>query len=232
LPSAFVLAAVSAALAQSGLPRNSYLDKRVFSTAQLVHEVKTDSVVMDRYCRHFAMTRQEVVVYLSALRVGALDADGIFTVYGVPHASGDFHSRLKLLKKGEAVFVEEDGTPVLQLICGNPLILGPKKPAIPNPVNLSIGSPDDLQDRTVDSPPVASDVLPAEETPSEGAPVEAIYPESRKEIPNVLTILLGLAGSAGVTVEHHSPAVPEPVSMIVVAGGLAALAARRRSRKR
>src|SRR5450755_2789892 len=126
IPAILVLIAATA-FGQSNLPLNSYLDKRVNTTADLVHQVESDPAVMDRYRRHFAMTSEEVVAYLSTLRVSKLTKDAVFTVYGVPHTSGDFHAHLRLLKKGEPVFVEDDGTPALQVVCGNPLLLGPKK---------------------------------------------------------------------------------------------------------
>src|SRR5579862_579769 len=96
IAAAFSLVVACATPAQS-LPRNSYLDALVKSTAQLVHQVETDPAVMDRYCRHFAMNRQEVVAYLSGLHLSKLPAAGVYMVYGVPHSSGDFHAHLKRL---------------------------------------------------------------------------------------------------------------------------------------
>ncbi|HWA82233.1 MAG TPA: DUF6777 domain-containing protein [Fimbriimonadaceae bacterium] len=221
----------SAALGQSNPPRNSYLDKRVNSTSELVQQVQTNTAVMDRYRRHFAMTNEEVVTYLSSLRVSKLEKDGVYTVYGVPHASGDFHAHLRLLKKGEPVFVESDGTPVLQLVCGNPLILGPKKPVTPNPVATATGPVEGTREIPVEAPPAVSAVAPTPATPEVGEPVQPVYPTPHSGS-NPVAMLLGLAGAVGFFPHHHSPPpVPEPVSVVVLAGGLAALALRRRARK-
>lgn len=229
---ALALVTATSAFGQSNLPRNSYLDKRVNNTAELIQHVQTDSAVMDRYRRHFAMSSDEVVNYLSTLRVSALSKDGVFTVYGVPHTSGDFHAHLRLLKKGEPVFVETDGTPVLQLVCGNPLILGPKKPVTPNPVVAVAGPVEGTREIPVEAQPAVSAVAPAPETPEVGQPVQPVYPAPPKSTSNPVAMLLGLAGAVGFFPHHHSPPpVPEPVSIVVLAGGLAALALRKRTKK-
>jgi hypothetical protein len=230
IPAVLTLAVAAAAFAQSNLPRNSYLDKRVNSTADLVQQLQNDPVVMDRYRRHFAMTSEEVVAYLSSLRVSALSKDGVYTVYGVPHSSGDFHAHLRLLKKGEPVFVEADGTPVLQLVCGNPLLLGPKKPVIPNPIVSATGPVEPSKQVVVDSPPTPSTGVPTPETPGVQPPLTPVYPPAGSS--NPVALLLGLAGAIGFFPHGHGPPpVPEPVSMIVIAGGIAAMVARRRIKK-
>ncbi|MFI5387610.1 MAG: hypothetical protein ACHQ50_15995 [Fimbriimonadales bacterium] len=230
VPLVLASVAVSGALAQSNLPRNSYLDKRVNGVAELVRQVQSDPIVMDRYRRHFAMTSDEVESYFSSLRVGVLNKDGVYTVYGVPHTSGDFHAHLRLLKKGEPVFMESDGTPVLMLVCGNPLILGPKKPVTPNRVMTRTGPTEGMREITADVAPMPSAGMPAPETPVVGAPVQPLYPAPSSN-QNVLPLLLGLAGSIGFSHGHGPPPVPEPVSIVVLAGGIAAIAARRRMKK-
>lgn len=211
-------------------PPNSYLEKRVNSTAQLIQQVQSMPVVMDRYRRHFAMSNDEVVDYLSTLRVSTLSKDGVFTVYGVPHSSGDFHSHLRLLKKGEPVFIEPDGTPVLQLVCGNPLILGPKKPVTPNPLVVTTGTVEGTHDVTPEAAPAPSPAAPVAAVPGTGPMPEPTYrPSSSSPLP----MLLGLAGSVGFFISrHHSPpTVPEPMSVLVIGAGLAVVAFRRKFKK-
>jgi hypothetical protein len=219
-----------AAFAQSNLPTNSYLDKRVNTTSELINQLRNDPVVMDRYRRHFAMTSDEVITYLSTLRVTTLDKDGVYTVYGVPHSSGDFHAHLRLLKKGEPVFIEPDGTAVLQLVCGNPLILGPKKPVIANPVVAATGPVAGTKETPVEATPTVSPGTPISETPPVGPP---IIPSAPPHAASVVPLLLGLAGAIGIFPHTHGhPPVPEPMSMVVMAGGLAIMAARRRKAKK
>lgn len=230
LPAALTLSVACAAVAQSNLPRNSYLEKRVNSTSDLVQQVQMTPVVMDRYRRHFAMSGQEVLDYLSTLHVSKLSKDGVFTVYGVPHSSGDFHAHLRLLKKGEPVFVEADGTPVLQVVCGNPLILGPKKPVTPNPVVAATGPVSGMREVTPEGSTSPSGPTPTPETPSVDNVPLPMPPHPTPSSP--VAMLLGLAGAVGFFHGgHHTPQVPEPISMFVMAGGLAAMAARRKARK-
>lgn len=226
---AFVLAA-SMALGQ-GLPRNSYLEKRVDTTEGLVQQLRSNPVVMDRYRRHFAMSDAEVITYLSSLRVTTLPKDGIYTVYGVPKTTGDFHARLRMLKAGEPVFVEDDGTPVLQLVCGNPLILGPKKPVVPNPIVANAGPVKGPTEVAVEAPPAPSTSVVTPGVPNVEPPVQPVFPPSRPQS-SVVPMLLGLAGAVAIFPHNNTPpAVPEPFTMAIMGGGIAYMAARKRIKK-
>ncbi len=173
------------------------------------------------------MTDDEVISYLSGLRVAKLVKDGIYNVYGVPHTTGDFHAHLRLLKKGEPVFIEADGTPVLQLVCGNPLILGPKKPGVANPVVTTTGPVSPGHGIEVGAPPVESPAQPAPGAPEVGPVPEAHNPPATPVVP----MLLGLAGSIGFFIHNGHHPVPEPMSLLVIGSGVAAIAARRRAKK-
>jgi hypothetical protein len=225
------LALLAAVAMGQGLPRNSYLEKRVDSTAELVQQLRSNPVVMDRYRRHFAMTDAEVITYLSSLRVSELPKDGIYTVYGVPKTTGDFHARLRMLKKGEPVFVEEDGTPVLQLVCGNPLILGPKKPVVPNPIVANAGPVEGAKEVTVEAPPAPSTNAVTPVVPGEAQPIAPVFPQPHGGSSPVAA-LLGLAGAVAFFPHGGTPpTVPEPMTMLVMGSGLAYLASRRRAKK-
>ncbi len=232
IPAMLLLLAANAAIAQQP-PRNSYIATRVNSVADLVQQVRTNHDVMDRYRRHFAMNDAEVLDYLSSLRVSKLEKDGVYNVYGVPHTTGDFHAHLRLLKRGEPVLIEADGTPALMLVCGNPLLLGPKKPAIPNPVLTPTGTPEGERPTEIDANPVPSPGQPTPEAPGVDNVPTPDYPRHRD---SSLPLLLGLAGGIGFFIHtrrepRSCPPVPEPMTMLVMGGGVAAMAARRRKKK-
>lgn len=123
---AICLAAV-AALASAKMPPNSFLMSPVRSTHELVKQVKANAKVRDRYKRHFAMTSNEVISFLSKLKLSKLKQAGEFEVYNVP-SSGLLRAKMRRLKVGTPIFVDAAGTPVLMVICGNPLMRGPSKP--------------------------------------------------------------------------------------------------------
>jgi hypothetical protein len=121
------LVALCALVGQSYAARpdlNAFLNRKVVSDAGLVHQVRTDNEVMDRYVRHFSMTRQEVIEYLSQLHVGHLKAPLTTSVYSVPDG-GRIKVHQQSFPKGTLVFADPQQTPVLLVKCGNPLTLGP-----------------------------------------------------------------------------------------------------------
>ena len=59
---------------------NAFINKKADSTAELVGQVKRDKSVMDRYMRHFGMTRTEVIEYLSSLRPTTLKEEGVYAI--------------------------------------------------------------------------------------------------------------------------------------------------------
>jgi len=120
--SALILAAAVPAFARPDL--NSFVEYKISDTNSLVSQVKKNPVVADRYQRHFAMSRPEVVAYLSTLHRGALSKPGLYTIYSVPEG-GRVKMHIGRLKKGEAVFLDASGKPILVAKCGNPVVAGP-----------------------------------------------------------------------------------------------------------
>jgi len=114
---------MSMATARTG--RNSFLEKPVNSTQDLVRQAMSDSRVMDRYMRHFGMSKNELKRYLSNLKLKKLDQDNVYLMYNVPK-SGELRARAYVLKKGTPVFADEYNLAVLKKSCGNPLTRGPK----------------------------------------------------------------------------------------------------------
>ncbi len=120
--SALVLAAATSASARPDL--NAFVDYKVSDTNSLVSQVKKDPAVADRYERHFAMSRPEVLAYLGTLHRGTLTNGGLFTIYSVPQG-GRVKMHIGRLKKGEPMFLDGSGKPILIAKCGNPVVAGP-----------------------------------------------------------------------------------------------------------
>lgn len=113
---------------------NPYLRGPANTHEALMRAIKTDPIVMDRYMRHFTMTREEVILYFSTLRWARLERGGPHMVYNVPASTGQLRVRTLNLPQGEPVWVDRWGNPVLQVVCGNPMTRGPKRPETPNKV--------------------------------------------------------------------------------------------------
>lgn len=109
-----------ASIASAHMPRNSYLAYCAHSTSELVHEVKTNPVVVARYERHFQMTPTQVVQYFSTLHVETLEETKVYTMYSVPKG-GWIKSHLQTLHAGQKVWADQSGSPVLFYACGNPI---------------------------------------------------------------------------------------------------------------
>lgn len=106
--------------------RNSFVDRKVGSAADLLAHVRTDPVVMDRYVRHFQMNRSEVLHLLGGLHRGVLAQTGVYTIYSVP-PDGHIKMHVGRILKGEPMFLNAQDQPVLVAKCGNPVVLGPRR---------------------------------------------------------------------------------------------------------
>jgi len=209
---------------------NAFINQKVNTTAELVAQVKRDPAVMDRYMRHFGMSRSEVVAYLSTLHPDTIKEQGVYAIYSVPEG-GRIKMHLEKLKSGSKVFATSDGIPQLILLCGNPLSLGPKQVVALNhtPVTTEVQYADEIP------PEIVTDVN-AEYEPM--AMVEPAAPTivnttfTQNPIPilsaggfNPLPLALGGLGFFN---NGGGSAVPEPMTMIAFGGGLALLARKRR----
>jgi hypothetical protein len=104
------------------MPPNSYLRQPAESRFQLVQQVRTDPVVSARFQRHFAMSHDEVVEYFSTLRTSRLEEGGRYLVWHVREGDGQHMTRWLTVSRGEPVFIDESGRPILKVVCGNPLV--------------------------------------------------------------------------------------------------------------
>lgn len=234
-----VLALASSAMA---LPKNSYITRPVKSVADLTNHIATTNVVADRYMRHFSMTKAEVLEYVGSLHLASLTEQQSMLVYGVP-VNGQIHATRQTLPKGDRLLVDRYGNPVLRLVCGNPVTLGPKKPYAMNVTKgtpIAAATPDlvpvaampegtDITNSTsiIAMEPSITPLAPAEVVTEASAP-SVILPTAASGNPFPLLIPLALAGTTG---RGGNPTpVPEPMSMIALGGGVAAVLAKKRKK--
>ena len=215
--------------------RNSFLVESARSTNELIEQVKSNSTIRDSYERHFQMTESQLYTYLRTLHPMRLEQDQVFTIYSVP-PGGELKAHTQRLKKGELVFVDMNGTPILRARCGNPLVgappgvvpqeelSGPNAEMKPMETPVSTFIPAESV-AVVPAPPVVpEEVVLATPPPT---PVTTVASQSLPIFPLLALPIIGGSVHGG-----GGGAVPEPTTMFALATGASVLIARRRAKKK
>lgn len=227
---------------------NSYINRPTPTIDAFIKHVGSDKQVMDRYVRHFGMTRDEVLSYFKQLRMDTIKKDTWMLVYNTPD-SGELRSRILKMRKGTKVWVDMSGEPVMKVACGNPFIRGPKRN---ESVSISAkidGEPEPVLGLVETTPaPKAELYATVNSTPTPPEKVEITTPppviidtKRGTNLSGLLALIpLGAVffhGGGGKTINPNPghvpevpPTVPEPVTIIAMAVGVAGIAARRRTK--
>ena len=212
---------------------NAFINKPANSIPELIAQIKADKQVADRFMRHFSMTKQEVVEFVSSLRLGTISKSGYYTIYSAPE-NGILKAHVSFFKKGTPAFVDSDGNAVLRVKCANPFVVG-KAPGITAKANIQdtittanemsitagiVSAPDSEIEASIPAVPEISEDLTDGSLALGVVPTPPVTSSS-----GFLGSLLGVGGSIalGTRKPPEPDPVPEPTSMVALSLGALAL---------
>lgn len=214
------------------MPTGAFLRKPAYKVADLISALQRDPVVADRYSRHFRMSKSQLVEYFSGLHLSKLDMAGAYTVYNVHDSI--IRSRVLNLKKGTLVFADSTGRPILQQVCGNPMVwrIPPvaAEPIVAAPATGDVTTVVDESTAVVVGTPVAEPSVG--EIPT--TPPVLIPPTvTRRNDAGFLLIplIIGIGAATLIHDDEDCPPVPEPATVTALVVGGAAILRRRRNKK-
>jgi len=211
---------------------NAFINKPANSIPELIAQIKADKQVADRFMRHFSMTKQEVVEFVSSLRLGTISKSGYYTIYSAPD-NGILKAHVSFFKKGTPAFVDSDGNTVLRVKCANPFVVG-KAPGITAKANIQdtittanemsitagiVSAPNSEIEASIPAVPEISEDLTDGSLALGVVPTPPVTSSS-----GFLGSLLGIGGAVSVMNKPPEPdPVPEPTSMVALSLGALAL---------
>jgi len=231
-----ILSTCASAFASDRAEPNAFLSKRAESVSQLIQQVNTDTEVADRYERHFGKSKEDLVHFLGGLHLARLNAAGTYRIYSVD-SRGVIKAHPERLKAGARVFADASGMPVLKASCGNAMVPGSNDQS--TALLPSVTQPSQSLEDVGLTTPVSNEAdakLLAIGVP--GMPV-ALAPEMPGLVTTgnsnqsfVVPAALAAIGGAGSFLfgSKGGAPVPEPATILVVSGAIAALVYRRKAK--
>lgn len=232
----FVPAASSLAVSaeRCGAP-GSFLEYNAGSGEALATQLVTNKIVAERYAKHFGTSSANVAEYFRKyLTLCQLDKPYKGPVYFITWGSS-IQRKTKTLPVGRRVFVLPDGQPILDAVCGNPLVkfLPVQKTAVTPEVAVApsvmevAALPQALVTTQVEMLPAAVPITAAP------GPVAELLAGPPVAIPPVLSYVLPmLVGAVSVRTSKSPPLVPEPGGIAALGFGCVALGVQTRKLKR
>ncbi|MBX3097125.1 MAG: PEP-CTERM sorting domain-containing protein [Fimbriimonadaceae bacterium] len=229
------------AVATARTEPNSFLNRPASTAQALKTQLMADRQVMDRFMRHFGMTREQVLAMVSDLSLARLPQDGVYLVYNCSE-NEEIRARVMYYKKGTLVWVDRMGTPVLKASCGNPMVRGSDASGV-QPGTATVAPTATAQTRPMAAPGGETIVMSAEvEGAMPGLPEASPLTFNAGAAPLAPTLSSNRGGGIGAFAvlplvggllvsrgrNNPPPPVPEPTSMVALGLGATALVARRR----
>ncbi len=116
--------------AKQRVPPGSYLEDPVSNISELCTQIQNNPKVSARFAKHFGLSSQQITAYLNEnVKMIRLSKAGRYTEYFID-VRGRMASHVKLVPAGTPVLVLADGTPIMDMRCGNPMFKSLPKPIV------------------------------------------------------------------------------------------------------
>jgi len=240
LATALTIVAI-ASIAAARTEPNSFLNRPANTLPALKAQLASDRQVMDRFMRHFGMTREQVMTMVSGLKLARLPQDGVYLVYNCSD-NEEIRARVMFYRRGTLVWVDAMGNPVLKVSCANPMVRGSDRGVQPTTATVAPtvtsetrpmaapGGETLVMSATVDSTVPG---IPEASPLAFNAGAAPGIPELSRRSSSGLFALAPLAalGFIGSRDRNPPPPVPEPTTFVALGLGAAVMAARKRRAK-